>query len=165
MNVGSIDRAPPVDRSAPEIVQTPPVDRARAALAAGVPDDAIAVLRPYILSGNTGAKPVLGEALVASGWKDAKAYRWNTAARKAREALTLADPSGPSRGAHALLGETQYAIGDFGTALGEFTKALAESPHDARLRRRVMRSRRQLRHAGDDRGESPSAPAEPTPEE
>ena len=135
-----VDRPAPVDRSAPEIVPTPPVDRARAALAAGVPDDAVAVLRPYISAGNSVAKPLLGEALVASGWKDVKAYRWNTAARKAREALALADPGGSSRGAHALLGEALYAVGDFGAALAEFTKALAESPRDARLRRRVMRS-------------------------
>jgi hypothetical protein len=160
-----VDRPPPLDRTVPEIVLTPPVDRARAALAAGVPDDAIAVLRPYVSSGNSSAKPLLGEALVASGWKDVKVYRWNMATRKAREALALAELGGSSRGAHALLGEALYAVGDFGAALGEFTKALAESPRDARLKRRVTRSRRQLRHPADERGGSPSAPAEPAPEE
>jgi hypothetical protein len=91
-----------------------------------------------------------------------KVYRWNTASRKAREALTLVAPAGPSHGAHALLGEVLYAQRDFGAALGEFTKALAESPRDARLKRRVIRSRRQLHHpvvdSSDDSGES--APGE-----
>jgi tetratricopeptide (TPR) repeat protein len=128
----------------------------------GAPDDAVAVLRPVAVNGDGAAKVLLAEALVASGWNDVKIYRWNTASRKAREALTLVAPAGPSRGAHALLGEVLYAQRDFGAALGEFTKALAESPRDARLKRRVIRSRRQLHHpvvdSSDDSGES--APGE-----
>jgi hypothetical protein len=135
----------PSSRTAPEIVQTPAVDRARAALAAGAPDDAVAVLRPEATRGNTEAKSVLADALVASGWKDVKVYRWAAVSAKAREALALAEPGRSSHGAHALLGEAHYALRDFNAALAEFTKALAESPRDARLKRRVIRSRRQLR--------------------
>ena len=168
---------PPVERNptrahlAPEIVLTPPMDRALQALGAGVPDDAIAVLRPFVSAGNAAGSPLLADALVASGWKDVKAYRWNTAARKAREALTFAEPGGPSHGAHALLGESLFANRDFTAALTEFTKALAETPRDARLKRRVIRTRKQLRRPGDDRTGvpsapgAPSAPAEPASEE
>ncbi len=141
------ERATIPTRMVPEIVQTPAVDRARAALSAGQPDDAIAVLRPAVSAGNAAAKPLLAEALVASGWKDVKVYRWNAANHKAREALTMTAPGGPSHGAHALLGEALYAVRDFNGALGEFNRALGESPRDARLRRRVIRSRRQLRGA------------------
>ena len=119
---------------------------------AGLPDDAIAVLRPAVARGNSAAKPLLADALVASGWLDVKAYRWNTAGRKAREALALVDTDGPSHGGHALLGEAQYALGDFNAALGEFTRALAESPRDARLKRRVIRSRRHLHRPAQEGG-------------
>jgi Flp pilus assembly protein TadD len=108
---------------------------------------------------------LLAEALVASGWNDAKVYRWNTTSRKAREALSFVDPGSSSRGAHALLGEALYAQRDFGGALGEFTKALAETPRDARLKRRVVRSRRQLHHPVANPGDAESTPPEATPEQ
>jgi hypothetical protein len=150
------DRAPPV---------APPIERARTALAAGTPDDAIAALRPIAAAKDQGeARTLLTDALVASGWSDARKYHWNMAGRKAREALSLAlAAGGPSRGAHALMGETMYARRDFDGALNEFTHALAESPRDARLRRRVIRSLRQLRGPPTDekeKDEPPSAAAE-----
>ncbi|MBC8133406.1 MAG: hypothetical protein H7X95_10535, partial [Deltaproteobacteria bacterium] len=155
---------PPPPRNVPEIVQTPPVDRARTALSAGVPDDAIAVLRPVAAKGDSAVKPLLAEALVASGWKDVKAYRWNVAGRKAREAIALTAPVGPSRGGHALLGEVLYALRDFNGALAAFTKGLAESPRDARLKRRVIRSRRQLRHPATPAPGQPDAEGSTTSE-
>jgi serine/threonine protein kinase len=128
----------------PQIVQTPALERARTAIAEGAPDDAVAVLRPAVAGGNADAKPALADALVASGWNDVKRYQWGSVARKAREALSLTGPNAPSHGGHALLGEALYALGEFNSALGEFNKALVESPHDPKLKRRVIRSRRQL---------------------
>jgi serine/threonine protein kinase len=164
------DSGPGSARRPFDIVQTPPpVDRARTALAAGLPDDAIAVLRPAIKGEDGAVRPLLADALVASGWRDAKAYRWSVAIRKAREALALTQRSGSSHGAHALLGESLYAVGSFGPALSEFLKALAETPGDARLRRRVIRSRRQLHRPSDDNAAAQSTgsepPAEPASEE
>jgi serine/threonine protein kinase len=160
---GSTGPRPPRPRF--DIVQTPPIERARAALAAGIPDDAIAVLRPAVKGVNDPIRLVLADALVASGWKDAKTYRWTVAMRKAREALELTERSGTSHGAHALLGEALYAVGDFGPALTEFMKALSETPRDARLKRRVVRSRRQLRRPGDDKAAAAeSAPPQPSGE-
>jgi hypothetical protein len=151
----------PAPASGPQIVQTPAIDRARTAIADGAPDDAVAVLRPAVAGGNVEAKPLLADALVASGWNDVKRYQWASVARKAREALSLTGPNGSSHGGHALLGEALYALGEFNSALGEFNKALVESPHDAKLKRRVIRSRRQLA--------KPTAPtsaaAEPASEE
>lgn len=94
------------------------------------------------------------------GWQEARVYHWQAANRKAREALAETAPAGqPSRGAHALLGEGLYAQGDFHAALDEFSLALAESPRDARLKRRVIRSRRRLQER------SPTVAAEPAAEQ
>jgi tetratricopeptide (TPR) repeat protein len=178
-----ITPAPPVEAAAPRAVakdgapevvqQPPPFERARTALAAGAPDDAIAVLRPIAAKDSDEARALLADALVASGWSDVRRYRWNVANRKAREAMDLI-PAGRGHGAHALMGETLYAFHDFSGALNEFTKALAESPRDMRLKRRVIRSLRQLRAppasasepAAEPKVEPPSAAAaEPTPEQ
>jgi tetratricopeptide (TPR) repeat protein len=119
-----------------------------------------------VAGGNVEAKPVLAEALVASGWNDVKRYQWGSVARKAREALSLTGPNAPSRGGHALLGEALYALGDFNSALGEFNKALVESPRDAKLKRRVIRSRRQLKGpTSASTSTSTSTSAETAPEE
>jgi hypothetical protein len=123
------------------------LERARLALAAGAADEAVASLRPIAAAGNVAARPMLAEALVASGWKDVKGSRWALAIRKAREALALSDPGGSSHGAHALLGEVLYERGAREAALAELTRALAESPGNSGLRRRVRRSRRQVRRS------------------
>ena len=94
--------------------------------------------------GNQAAKPVLADALVGSGWNDVKVYHWNMAGEKREKPCRFWIRPAPSHGGHALLGEAAYALGDFTAALSEFTKALAENPRDARLKRRVIRSRRQL---------------------
>jgi hypothetical protein len=152
----------------PEVVLTSPspVQRARDALAAGAPGDAVAALRA--IAGPGGGPGRLGpdersllvDALVAAGWQEARVYHWQSANRKAREALAETGPAGqPSRGAHALLGEGLYALGDFRAALDEFSQALAESPRDARLKRRVIRSRRRLQER------SPSVASEPAAEQ
>jgi serine/threonine protein kinase len=160
---GSI--ASPAVPQAPQIVQTPPFDRARKAIAAGLPDEAIDLLRPIVTQGDRAVRALLAEALVASGWNDAKAFRWAPAGHKAREALALSEPAGRSHGAHALLAETLYAQRDFGPALSEFTKAMAESPGDTRLKRRAIRSRRQLHRAAAAPGEIQSMPREAASEQ
>jgi serine/threonine protein kinase len=148
----------------PEVVLTSPspVQRARDALAAGAPGDAVAALRAMGDPGHLGPdeRSLLVDALVAAGWQEARVYHWQAANRKAREALAETAPAGqPSRGAHALLGEGLYAQGDFHAALDEFSLALAESPRDARLKRRVIRSRRRLQER------SPTVAAEPAAEQ
>jgi tetratricopeptide (TPR) repeat protein len=148
----------------PEVVLTSPtpVQRARDALAAGAPGDAVAALRAMGGPGRLGPdeRSLLVDALVAAGWQEARVYHWQSANRKAREALAETAPAGqPSRGAHALLGEGLYAQGDFRAALDEFSQALAESPRDARLKRRVIRSRRRLQER------SPSVASEPAAEQ
>jgi serine/threonine-protein kinase len=163
--VDSRSLASPALVQVPQTVQTPPFDRARKAIAAGIPDEAIDVLRPIATQGDRAVRALLGEALVASGWNDAKAFRWAAAGQKAREALALSEPAGPSHGAHALLAETLYAQRDFGPALSEFTKALGESPGDTRLRRRAIRSRRQLHRAAAAPGEIQSMPREAASEQ
>jgi hypothetical protein len=142
------------------VVLTSPVQHAREALAAGAPADAVAALRG--LAERTGLAPdersLLVDALVASGWEDARVYRWQSANRKAREALgQLAGAGQPSRGAHALLGEGLYALGDFRAALDQFTLALGETPHDARLKRQVIRSRRHLQERSTPVATEPAA--------
>jgi serine/threonine protein kinase len=144
----------------PEVVLTSPVQHAREALAAGAPGDAVAALRG--LAERTGLAPdersLLVDALVASGWQDARVYRWQSANRKAREALAQLTGGGqPSRGAHALLGEGLYALGDFRAALDQFTLALGETPRDARLKRQVIRSRRHLQEKSTPVATEPAA--------
>jgi serine/threonine protein kinase len=148
----------------PEVVLTSPsaLQRARDALAAGAPGDAVAALRAMGAPGRLGPdeRSLLVDALVAAGWQEARVYHWQSANRKAREALAETAPAGqPSRGAHALLGEGLYALGDFRAALDEFNQALAESPRDARLKRRVIRSKRRLQER------SPSVASEPAAEQ
>ena len=131
-------------------------------MAAGAPDDAVSVMRAVAARGD--ARPadrmLFVDALVASGLRELKAFRWLTVGRRAREALALTTPRRePSRGAHALLGEALYALRDFRGALEQFTAALAETPGDPRLKRRVVRSRRQLSE------KSAAIAAEPTAEQ
>jgi len=143
VTIASLQRVP--GATAETTNEAASLERARLALVAGAADEAVASLRPIAATGNAAARPMLAEALVASGWKDVKASRWALASRKAREALALSDPAGSSHGAHALLGEILYERGVREAALAELTKALAESPGNPGLRRRVRRSRRQLR--------------------
>jgi Flp pilus assembly protein TadD len=84
------------------------------------------------------------DALVASATRLTSTYNWNQVARRAREALSLTAPSESSRGAHGLLGDALAAQGDAGGAVAEYQRALAETPRDARLKRHLMRARRQL---------------------
>jgi len=104
-------------------------------------------------------RTIFVDALVAAGWQDVKIFRWQGASQKAREALAQeVGPSKNSQGAHALLGEALFAFRDFRGALDQFTAALAESPKDARLKRRVIRARRQLQ-------DKSTAAVEPTAEQ
>jgi Flp pilus assembly protein TadD len=135
--------APP-RRANPEVVPTSPVDRARALTGAGAPDDAIALLRPALAKGDPAVRAAMVDALVASAAKLTTTYNWTQVARRAREALALAGPSEPSRGAHGLLGDALAAQGDAAGAIAEYQRALAETPRDARLKRHLMRARRLL---------------------
>ena len=135
---------PPARRGAPEIVPTSPVERARALTSAGAPDDAIALLRPALAKGDPAVRAAMVDALVASATRLTSTYNWNQVARRAREALSLTAPSESSRGAHGLLGDALAAQGDAGGAVAEYQRALAETPRDARLKRHLMRARRQL---------------------
>jgi hypothetical protein len=146
----------------PEVVLTPPAERARRLLDGGAPQEALATLRAAAERAQLtdGERLVFVDALVSAGWEDVRGYRWQAAMRKANEALAArhATAGETSRGAHALLGEALYAVGNFRAALDEFTAALAESPADARLKRRVVRSRRHLQ-------ESASVAPEPAAEQ
>ena len=145
----------------PEIVQTSALQRARDSLAAGLPNDAVSALRATLQRSPTREpeRTIFVDALVAAGWQDVKIFRWQGASQKAREALAQeVGPSKNSQGAHALLGEALFAFRDFRGALDQFTAALAESPKDARLKRRVIRARRQLQ-------DKSTAAVEPTAEQ
>ena len=151
---------------APEIVPASPLGRAREALASGAPDEAIALLRPALTSRDPAVKPLMMDALVASGTKAMGAYHWGLVNKRAREALAIDPGAASSRGAHALLADALFVQGDVEGAIAEYQRAIAEAPRDARLRRHLMRARRQLQAA--DRGApaptADSAAGEPTTE-
>lgn len=154
-------------RTVPEIVPASPVERARAALSAGSPDDAVAVLRPALAKGDPAVRALLIDALVASGTKVVANYNWTLVARRAREALTLVVPPASSRGAHALLADALAAQGDAPAAIAEYQRALGETPHDPRLKRHLLRTRHQLQPAAAPREPAEaaiSAPSEPAAE-
>jgi hypothetical protein len=161
---GAVEAIPPSAAVTIDVAATP-IDKAHAALSSGAPDQAIALLRPVVARGDRSARPVLAEALVDSGWKALNGNRREAAVRRAREALAVAGPGlGEGRGAaHALMGEALFAGRDFGGALDHFSKALAESPGDTRLKRRVIRTRRVMRRPGTDgrpgEGDAAGAPA------
>jgi len=135
----------------------PTLSRARAQIAAGSPEQALPLLRP-LAPRNGEAASLLIDALVGSGWNAVHVYHWKTAAARAREALVLAGPQAPSRGAHWVLGESLFATKDFTGALDQFSKALAENPREPKLKRRVLRSRRALRRPDDAAGVAASDP-------
>ena len=139
--------AGPARRGAPEVVPTSPVERARALTGSGAPEDAIALLRPALAKGDPAVRSAMVDALVASATKLTSTYNWTQVARRAREALALTTPPEPSRGAHGLLGDALAAQGDPTGAIAEYQRALAETPRDARLKRHLMRARRQLQPA------------------
>jgi len=142
----SAGAAPPPapSRSGPEIVPTKPLERARQAISSGSPDEAIALLRTNPPSTDPAVKGLLIEALVASGTKAVNGYHWQVVARRAREALALADPGTGTHGAHGLLGDALVAFNDLEGAVAEYQRALAETPRDARMRRHLLRARLQL---------------------
>ena len=150
----------------PEIVLTSPVERARSLTGAGAPEDAIALLRPALAKGDPAVRQAMVDALVASATKLTSSYNWTQVARRAREALALTTPPESSRGAHGLLGDALAAQGDASGAVAEYQRALAETPRDARLKRHLMRARRQLQPAPErpPAEAAASAPSQPAAE-
>ena len=149
----------------PEIVPTKPLEGARQALSSGNPDEAIALLRTTPPSTDPAVKSLLIEALAASGAKAVSGYHWQVVARRAREALALAEPGMNTHGAHGLLGDALVAFNDLEGAVAEFQRALAETPRDARMRRHLLRARLQLQaRTKDGSGASSSASRQPAAE-
>jgi len=148
-NAGAGTAAPGApSRPGPEIVPTKPLERAREAISSGNPDDAIVLLRTNPPSTDPAVKALLIEALVASGTKAVNGYHWQVVARRAREALALAEAGTSTHGAHGLLGDALAAFNDFEGAIAEYQRALVETPRDARLRRHLLRARLQLQARG-----------------
>jgi cytochrome c-type biogenesis protein CcmH/NrfG len=112
-------------------------------------------------------KPLMVDALIASGTKAMGGYHWGLVTKRAREALAVDPTATNSRGAHALLADALFVQGDVDGAIAEYQRAIAEAPRDARLRRHLLRARRQLQQPGDREAPAQtadSAPGEPTTE-